>query len=285
MPWMWVTRPEELQRAKSLEAEGERIRREIAEMESLSSAAACRLCGVETTLTEEHAPSKRAGNVGRMVRGVIDHAASAAGGSVVWKGDVIQGAKYDSLCAPCNNNAGSWYNRAYIGLVKAASKVAGPKTAGKFCEVQVLNPQRVAKQALVSIVATSQPGLTARYTHLRTLLCEKEARGRIDPIRLRLYLKADPIATTTGLAAALDIERRRGHLVAGFSFWPLGWIMTIGDAEVRGALDISGWTELDYMARGPVTAQIPCQWAISPYPGDFRGPDEFPRDAWKIQPL
>ena len=54
---------------------------------------------------------------------------------------------------------------------------------------------------------------------------------------------------------------------------------------MNGTLDVSGWTELAYMERGPVTVQIPCQWAISPYPGDFRGPDEMARDAWKIQPL
>jgi len=285
MPWMWVTRPEELLRAKALEAEGVRLREEIAEIESLSSEAACRLCGIQAALTEEHAPSRKAGNVGRMVRGVIDHVATAAGGSVVWKGDIIQGAKYDSLCAPCNNNTGSWYNRAYIGLVRVAGKMATPKAARTSRDVSVLNPQRVAKQALVSLVATSQPGLTARYPHLRALLCEREATGRLDPIRLWLYLKAERSATTTGLAAALDIERRRGHLVAGFSFWPLGWIMTLGDAEVNGTLDVSGWTEFAHVERGPVAVQIPCQWAISPYPGDFRGPDEMARDAWKIQPL
>lgn len=220
-----------------------------------------------------------------MVRGMIDHAASAAGGSLVLKGSIIQGAKYDSLCAKCNNNTGSWYNRAYIGLVRVTSKVATPKAAGTSCDVDVLNPQRVAKQALVSIVATSQPGLTARHPQLRTLLCEREARGWIDPIRLWLYLKADHSATTAGLAAALDIERGRGHMVAGFSFWPLGWMMTIGDAAVKGTLDVSAWTELGYTERGPIGTRIPCQWAISPYPGDFRGPDQFPRDAWRIQPL
>ena len=283
MPWMWVTRPEELQRAQALEDEGKRLRQELDEIEGLSSPTACRLCGAETTLTAEHSPSKTAGNVGRMVKGMIDHAATAAGGSVVWTGTIIQGAKERTLCASCNNTTGSWYNGAYVGLARAARKIAIPKAAGTVLDVDVLNPQRVAKQALVSIVATSQPGFTTRYPQLRTLLVNREAREPIAPIRLWLYLKADPSATTTGLVAALDIERGRGHLVSGFSFWPLGWIITIGDAEVRGATDVSGWTELAYMDRGPLRVQTPCQWSISPYPGDFRGPDEFPRDAWKIQ--
>jgi hypothetical protein len=233
---MWITNPEELERVKPLEAEGARVRAEIAEIVLLSSDTACRLCGTETALTEEHAPSRKAGNIGRLIRGMIDHAASAAGGSVVWRGQVIQGgAKYDSLCAACNNTTGSWYNGAYVGLVRAAGKLAKPKTAGTSCAVAVLNPQRVVKQALVSIVATSQPGLTTRYSHVRALLCGKETQGPIAPLRLWLYLRANPGGVATGLATGLDIDRRQGHLLAGFSFWPQGWIMTIGDVpEVKG---------------------------------------------------
>jgi len=287
MTWMWITNPEELERVKTLEAEGARVRAEIAEIVSLGSDTACRLCGVETALTEEHAPSRKAGNRGGLIRGMIDHAASAAGGSVVWRGQMIQGgAKYDSLCAACNNTTGSWYNGAYVRLVRAAVKLAAPRTAGAAYDVAVLNPQRVAKQALVSIVATSQPGLTTRYPHIRTLLCEKEARGSIAPLRLWLYLKATPGGVATGLATGLDIDRGLGNLLAGFSFWPLGWIMTIGDvAEVKGTVEVSAWSELAYMDRGPIEVKIPCQWAISPYPGDFRSPNEVGPDAWKILPL
>lgn len=287
MTWMWITKPEELERVKPLEAEGARVRAEIAEIASSSSDSACRLCEAETALTEEHAPSRKAGNTGRMIRGMIDYAASAAGGSVVWRGQMIQGgAKYDSLCAACNNTTGSWYNGAYIGLVRATGKLARPKMAGKVCDVAVLNPQRVAKQALVSIVATSQPGLTTRYPHIRALLCGREVRGPITPLRLWLYLKANPGGVATGLATGIDIDRGRGHLLAGFSFWPLGWIMTIGEiAELKGTVEVSAWTELAYMDRGPIDVKIPCQWAISPYPGDFQGPDELGPDAWKILPL
>lgn len=217
-----------------------------------------------------------------MVRGVIDYAASAAGGSVVWRGETIQGAKYDSLCGPCNNNTGSWYNGAYVRMVRACAKVARPKAAGTSCDVAILNPQRVAKQALVSLIATSQPGLTARYPGLRALLLDRESQASLVPSRLWLYLKANQGGVSTGLATALDIDRGEGHLVAGFSFWPLGWILTLDGTEATGALDVSAWTTQGYMDRGPAIAKIPCQWAISPYPGAFRGPEDMPDDAWRI---
>jgi hypothetical protein len=46
---------------------------------------------------------------------------------------------------------------------------------------------------------------------------------------------------------------------------------------VPGALDVSGWLELD-RDREPVTVEVPCQWA-NLYPGDFRSPDEVLREA------
>jgi hypothetical protein len=282
MAQVWVIKPGEEERLPGLEAEAERLQGELAYLQSLSTESACRLCGNETELTEEHAPSKKAGNTGPMIRGVIDYPASLAGGSVLWKTERIQGAKYDSLCARCNNNTGSWYNSAYVQLVRAAKTVATPQNAGKVCPIPIVHPQRVAKQALTSIVATSQPGLTARYPALRALLLDKEDRRPITPLQLWLYLRVNPGGVATGLATGIDLERRQGHLLAGFSFWPLGWIITISSVDVRGALDVSAWTELGYRERGPVTANLPCQWAISPYPADFRGPEEFPDAAWQI---
>lgn len=59
--------------------------------------------------------------------------------------------------------------------------------------------------------------------------------------------------------------------------------MTIGDVAVKGAANLSAWTELDYHNKAPITVEVPCQWAISPYPADFRGPDEFSPEAWSAR--
>jgi hypothetical protein len=164
--------------------------------------------------------------------------------------------------------------------------MAVPANAGHICRLELsVHRQRVVKQALTSLVATCQPGLTARYPYLRTLVLGKEDQRPIAPIRLWLYLRANPGGVRTGLMIAMSPERRTAHLVAGFSFWPLGWIMTIGDFTVDGAADVSNWTELDYHDGSPATIEVPCQWALSVYPGDFRGPDEGADEAWKMVPL
>lgn len=276
MAEIWVTKRGEEQHLPEVEAEAARLEAELRNIQSLSDESACRLCGVHASLTREHAPSKKAGNLGKMIRQVIDYASSVASGIVKWNAEVIQGATFEALCGLCNNRTGSWYNPAYIKFARYCREFAQPENAGELCRLHLsFHLQRVAKQALVSLVATSQPGLTARYPDLRTLLLGKEERRPLAPIQLWVYLKANPGARFTGLTIALDLERREGHLVAEFSFWPLGWLMTLGDVAVRGAANVSAWAELDYHNKTTVTAEIPCQWAISPYPEDFRGPGEF----------
>ena len=283
MPDMWIVKSGEQDRLDGLESEAARLQSELTAIKALGDDRACRICGAKAELTEEHAPSKKAGNVGRMVRAVIDYAASVAGGAVVWRNEIVQGAKYPSFCAKCNNHTGSWYNPAYVGFARDCSRLAQPENAGRECPVTLTrHRQRIVKQALSSVVATSQAGLTARYPDLRSLLMGKDDRRTIAPMRLWLYLLANRGAAYTGLTIAFNLELRRGHLAAGMSFWPLGWILTIGDVMVPGAIEVTGWTEIDYHDKAPVQVELPCQWALSAYPGDFRGPDEFARDAWAI---
>lgn len=284
MAEIWVTKPGEEQHLPEVEAEAARLQAELRNIQSLSDESACRLCGIHASLTKEHTPSKKAGNLGKMIRQVIDYASSVASGIVKWNAEIIQGATFEALCGLCNNRTGSWYNPAYIKFARYCREFAQPENVGKLCRLELsLHRQRIAKQALLSLVATSQPGLTARYPDLRTLLLGKEDRRPMAPIRLWLYLKANPGACYTGITIALDLERRKGHLVAGFSFWPLGWLMTIGDVAVKDAANVSVWTGFDYHDKAPVTVEVPCRWAISPYPGDFRGPDEIPSEAWSVK--
>jgi hypothetical protein len=85
-------------------------------------------------------------------------------------------------------------------------------------------------------------------------------------------------AMYTGLVGTLKIEPLKGRIMAGVSFWPVGWLLTLGeDSVVPGALDVSDWLELDRDRNGGVV-DIPCQWSFI-HPGDFRSPDQIAREV------
>lgn len=219
MTEIWVTKPGEDQRLPELEAEADRLQAELRSIQSLSDDSACRLCGVRAPLTREHAPSNKAGNRGRMIRQVIDYVSSVASGIVKWNAKVIQGATFEALCSSCNNQTGGWYNPAYIKFARHCRALARPENAGKLCQLESsFHLQRVAKQALGSLIATSQPGLTARYPDLRRLLLGKEDRRPLAPIQLWLYLKANPGRILRGLRSPSTWSAARGISSRGFLF-------------------------------------------------------------------
>ena len=271
----WVTRPGQPipQEARD---ETDRVKRELDRLEALGDDSACRLCAERRKLTREHAPSKAAGNRGRMIEGTVDTDASAVSGLLSWKGKTTEGAVFRSLCGVCNNLTGSWYNPAYVAFTRWCTRLVRPELAGQRLEFDVaLYRQRIAKQALTSIVATSQPGLTTAYPSLRQVIRSKDG-GKLDsPLRLWLYLRAnrDPLGMVTGVCAMMNHDRKRGQLVAGFCFGPLGWILTLGDVPLEESVDVSLWTEFDYHDKRLTRISVPCRWALTTYPGDFRTPE------------
>ncbi|PYN31236.1 MAG: hypothetical protein DMD98_17825, partial [Candidatus Rokuibacteriota bacterium] len=103
----------------------------------------------------------------------------------------------------------------YIRLVDACRPLAVPANAGASCEVKVeLHTQRVAKQALATLLATSQPGVTTRYPHVREMLMQGDTVRSLSPLRLWLYLRANEGARISGIAALVREEDRKGHLLA-----------------------------------------------------------------------
>ena len=276
MAEIWVTKPGEEAKLPAVQTEAARLQPELQRIQSLSDELSCKLCGDHRPLTREHAPSKKSGNQGPMRSKRIDYQESVGSGFIKWAETMIQSVTFEALCRSCNNQTGDWYNPSYVKFARQCRSLAIPENAAKLCQLRPpLYLHRVVKQALVSFVATSQWGMTARYPHLRSLLLDRKGCRPLAPIQIWLYLRANPGGRYTGLTIAFEVERRKGHLVAGFDFWPLGWLMTIGDVKVSGAANVSAWAELDYGYKNTATVEIPCQWAISPYPGDFRGSEEF----------
>jgi hypothetical protein len=257
-----------------LKDDAERVLAEHRAMEASAPADSCRICGSREELTEEHTPSRRAGNMESLIRGMIDHEASVSGGEVRWNVQLLQGgARAVTLCEACNNNTGRWFNPAYIRLVDACRPSAIPANAGNACEITVeLHPQRAAKQALTTLLATSQQGVTTRYPHLREMLARGDTVRPLAPLRLSLYLSANKGARMSGIAITAQERARKVYRLAEFAFWPLGWVLTFEDAPVEGTVDVSSWVELGYHDKQQLTVAVPCQWVVAPYPCDFRAP-------------
>jgi len=118
---MWVARPGERERlADLLRPEGERVQAELKAMEQSADEGSCRLCGSREGLTEEHTPSKKAGNLDRLLRGMIDYEKTVTGGEVAWTVQLIQGgASATTLCAATTTRAAGTTPRTFASWTSA----------------------------------------------------------------------------------------------------------------------------------------------------------------------
>lgn len=130
----------------------------------------------------------------------------------------------------------------------------------------------VIKQALTTVLATCQPGLSTRYPELKRLLKDRDATEPRGPLRIFTFLVASTRCPSrfTGLSWSIDMPTGRGWLWAEFTHWPVGWILAIDIPNpIDGTIDISSWMA----AGGPIEGSslaMPCQWVLGNHLADFR---------------
>src|SRR5437773_9392291 len=104
MPTLWA-RSDRDDIPEDLHAEMERVQAEVAAIEAAGNEEACHVCG-SGELTDEHTPSRGAGNNRPVFRGVIDYDATVEAGEVAWTLERLQrGATMRTLCGKCNNSS------------------------------------------------------------------------------------------------------------------------------------------------------------------------------------
>jgi hypothetical protein len=243
----------------------------------------CYICGEVSKLSKEHMPPRKAFNDCKVLLAKIDRERTKA--EVRWRKEQRQGGNFEFvLCEDCNNKTGSWYGNEYVKFVKVCAKYANSENAGKMVSIQIhgLFPLLVAKEAIAIICASSGPGLSQAHPELRKLILDKYSQGISNCLRLFAYLRCHAGGRSSGVAGILDFDFKNGksksRIVAEFSWWPVGWILAFDDNTTIMATDITRWCNFGYDEQRSVTLELPCHWAVTAYPLDFRNPEQVIKD-------
>lgn len=244
------------------------------EIDRLGNLSSCRICSSESGLTKEHSPSKAAFNKAKLIG--LSALEPITTRFLKWKAHILQsGSQHESLCKNCNNNTGSWYNPTYVKFVRICSRFAKENNACKTVDINAhIYPARLFRQALTHICATCQPGLSLRYPNLKEIILNKEKSLAINPLKIGLFIRVNRGGRHSGISIFVNTVEETSRLIAEFSFWPLGWIVTFDNLPFEGTLDVTNWSAMSTDEKLHLDIRIPCQWCVSPYPGDFRQPKE-----------
>ncbi len=231
------------------------------------------MCGWQGLLSDEHVPPRSAFN---------DHAILEQRMNTDRPRKQQGGHRRPVLCVPCNNKTGSWYGGEYVRFVRQCAEYATPAAVNSKVVVPLgnISPLRVLKQALTIMAASCGDGLTQRNLDIRRLILDKDQCHLPPGIHLCCYLKPHrSTGRSTGMTSQLNTLTNELRVSAEFAWWPLGWILSFGPLPPDLATDVTHWSQYGFADKPLLEVTLPCQWTFTPYPLDFRSPDEVARDA------
>lgn len=275
MSHVFVVKPGEQSRLSAVADEAKRLQAKVLAVGASGDKSKCRICASQPANTKEHVPPKKAFNRHTVLLRKIDETRSGA--CVRWRNEQRQGGHFEySLCKKCNNDTGGWYGREYVGFVKACADHAVVSNAGKVItlELKDIYPARIVKQALTMICSSSGPGLTHESPELRKFLLNKDEKGLPDYLKLHMYLRCHGGGRSSGIAGIMNTNTGSSSVVSEVSWWPVGWILAFDDSQGIVEYDVSEWYKYGYDERRSITIKLPCRFAVTAYPMDFRNPDQ-----------
>jgi hypothetical protein len=184
-----------------------------------------------------------------------------------------------SVCADCNSRCGRLYGGGYVDLVRRIAERIGD--VQEFHTISILGVKRplaILKQVVYQFVSANGPGFVRANDWVAPFV--KNSRNQSIPPDVGIYLFASNSrgARKSGISSHVDLTTTsKINVVAEFSFWPLGTVMSFGHLAHRGLAPIHHWVEHPFDYKGSVDLHLPVNPIHSAYPVDFRSESQIIR--------
>ena len=237
----------------------------------------CCICGEHRKLTFEHIPPKSAFNTGGGRSATMRQLLAEEQGRNVRYSKNRKGFGRVSLCAPCNNNTGRWYGRAYTDWAYQGMRFIN--ATGSLALPFHVFPGRIAKQILAMFASTNRHYFFEAHPGLRKYVLDPHSIGIPENLRLYVYLTTSNnyVSRTTGVVAAIYFGRDpRTSVFSEIAFMPFGYILSIDSPPPAPNLfDITFFCQHRYNDYRDLHLPISSREVHSHFPADFRTKEEW----------
>jgi hypothetical protein len=237
----------------------------------------CCICLKCTELTYEHVPPQAAFN-NKRVEIVTGPNAIELPPGLIEDGDYEQrGMGAHTLCAPCNNNTGTWYGAALVDWCRGAHDVL-LDTSGKYSGPNTMDiyPLRVIKQIVTMLCSVRGVDLVTQHPDVQQFLLDK-TRIRM-PTGLRVYIHYAIGSVHRYGPWGLRINTDTGHAtpMSEFVWPPFGYLLTYDEPSPDPRpIEITHWARHGFDDHLTVDMNLPLLCTLSPMPGDYQTPEEL----------
>lgn len=237
----------------------------------------CWLCNKYGRMTKEHIPPESAFNDCPLLLLKVDKRSMEAG-ALGWMPDQRfgHGMFVRSVCARCNNKCGCKYGGAYVELVRrVANQIGNVQEFHKASILSVKRPLAILKQVLFQFVSVNGPGFVRANEWVAPFV--RNPTNQVIPPEIGIYLFASNVrgSRRTGISSHFDLTRNERNILAEFSFWPLGTVISFGHLSHPGLCPVHHWVQYRYNEKRTVDLHLPVNPIHSNYPLDFRSQSQI----------
>jgi hypothetical protein len=186
------------------------------------------------------------------------------------------GFAISSLCAKCNNKAGSKYAPVYIEFIKRVAERIGDVRVRHNLQIQkVRKPRLLLKQVIHQFVTTNGATFCEVNPWVRPFLKSEDDGSLPDDVFIYLFGSNTQSMKTTGITSHVHVGSSRVRVVSEFTFWPLGTVMSFGELDDPALAPIHQWSRIRASSNQTVDISLCINPTASALPVDFRTREEI----------
>ncbi len=243
----------------------------------------CWLCNQFGKLSKEHIPPEKAFNDCPLLLMKVDERRTKAG-VLEWALDRRQrGVYFRNLCEVCNSKYGSLYGGAYVDLVKRiAERIGDVQDFHRISILGVERPLAILKQVMLQFVTANGPGFVRANDWVAPFIRSRTNTTIPKDIGIYLFASNRQGMRKTGVSAHMDLNMSSdAKIVAEFTFWPLGTVVSFGELNDKRLAPIHQWVRFPFGYRGTADLHLYVNPVATDYPLDFRTESQVQSDAVK----
>lgn len=241
----------------------------------------CWLCNRYGKLSKEHIPPESAFNDCPLLLQAVDERSNKTGVLEWTQGDRFErGIYFRSLCENCNNKYGRLYGGAYVDLVRRiAERIGDVQQYHRISLPRVRRPLAVLKQVMLQFVTANGAGFVSANNWVAPFV-RSRTNNQIPP-DVAIYLFASNMRSSrkSGVSAHMELGTGKQNVVAEFTFWPLGTVISWGELSDNRLTPIHHWANYSFNDPGTVDLELCVNPVASAYPIDFRSESQIQRNA------
>ncbi len=247
----------------------------------------CHICGIESELTYEHIPARKAFNdTGVLISEMHPESAAEEGLNPSNLKIHQKGMGSYSLCPKCNSDTGGYYGSKFVAFCKKGMQILQASNyRPQLIYMMDFFPLAVIKQISSMFLSINSIDFRDRNVDLAQFVLNRDKKYLPNRYKFYIYFNVGGMHRATPHTTKIDLnkytlENKKTSYMTEISYPPFGYLLTIeSDKPSPDIVDITFFANYDFFERKTISMTYPVYATHTIFPSDYRSLEKIKRDV------